>query len=302
VVFVVFYKFNPVKKPATGSVVIQSSVPGAVIYLNGEETDFFTPDTIKNVETGNYYISVFRDGYAVFPPMKSVPVSKNRISKADFELKNMSAMALARVHVNVSKYRLYVDGLPFPVDAEGYAKVPYGYHTFMVVKEGFLGYPSYRRLLLEKDDTTDVQFELVPDTEIGYLQISDNIFGGYVYLDKQFTGLQARGNLLPVKAGIYEVRVRENGYRCVPDSQLINLLPGEKRLLVFRMVPEEKSASLTVRSGEPGAAIYVTPVMDLKVSPGHHYINLARGGLQYSALDKPVNIGNTELPEYYFDF
>ncbi len=304
------YKYNPGKAPKTGSLLVQTDIPGAAVYIDGDRLGYFTPDTIAKLTLGKHFVSVFKEGYAAIPPMAAVQLVKNRLAAVSFELKNSYTMSAIRLKVNVNGCQLYVDGLPFQIGKDNIAKVPYGYHTFMVVKSGYIGNPSYRRLLIEKADTTDVEFELLPDTDIGYLQVSDNLFTGYVYLDRDFSGMQARGDLLPVRSGTYEVRVRKNGFACLPDSQLVNILPGEKRMVVFRLLPQSRNLAMNIRTESPGAAIFVdgewlpftTPVDGIDLSPGSHFVNLVRDSLQYAQRDVPMYAGERSNLNFEFKF
>ncbi|GAB4371611.1 MAG: hypothetical protein Kow0042_14450 [Calditrichia bacterium] len=304
------YKFNPGQKPKMGSLAVQTNISGAMIYLDGEPVNAFTPDTLTKLPVGRHLISVYREGFSVNPPVLPVNILNDQLSTATFELKSALVTGTLQIHVNLHDYRLYVDGLRFPVSADGRVEIPAGYHTVMVTRQGFLADPPYRRILVKSDEIQHVNFELVPNNEIGYLQISNNLFRGYIYLDNQFTGMQAQGDVLPIKAGTYEIRVRENGYTCIPDSQLINIIPGEKRLLIFRMEPVEQAFDLNLLTREPGTAVfidgawqpYVTPVRNLKISPGNHFINLVRENVQYAQLDRPIYVSHRSKNDYFFDF
>jgi len=309
-VMLFIYKFNPGRGPKTGALLVQSNIAGAFIYLDGNELRRSTPDTLKKLPVGRHYVTIFKEGYYPVPPMQKVHISKNKLSVISFELKNTPALSTIYLEVNVPGYKLYVDGMPFGVEPDGKAEVPHGFHTLMVVKSGYLPNPAYRRILITPNDTIRLKFDMIPESDIGYLQISNNLFRGYIYLDREFTGMQARAEWLPVRAGTYEIKVRENGYRCLPDSQLVNILPGEKKMVIFRLVPESKLFSIDIRSKQAGANIildgkplpYVTPVQGLKISPGSHFINLMRKNTLLSNLDQPIHISSRSPSEYYFDF
>ncbi len=309
-VFAVVYKYNPGNKVQTGNLFVDSNISGAIIYLDGKRLNHFTPDTLRQLKTGDHLINVYKEGYSAFPPVKPVTLAKNKTTVVRFELQNTARLATVQLHVNLSGFQLYVDGLPYAVETDGMAQVPHGYHTFMVVKPGYVGDPSYRRILVKPDKVAHLHFELVRDSDIGLLQVSNNLFAGNVYLDKYFTGFKARGDVIPVRPGIYEVRVLGNGYCSQPDSQLVNIVPGQKRLLVFRMEREEKSMKINIRSKKPGAAIfidgewtpYVTPVTGMEISPGRHFINLARDSELLSSLDVPIYVKSRSRTDFYYDF
>ena len=309
-IFFVVYRFIPGASSKIGSIIVKTDIPGAVVFLDGEKLNRFTPDTIRNVKAGKHFISIFKEGYVVYPPVQVVHVVQNKEVKVEFQMSSTLILSDVQLQVNVTNFKVFVDGLLYPIENDGKIRVPVGYHTFMVVKKGYLGNPSYQRVFVKPDETTVVRFELLPDSEIGYLQVSNNIFKGYIYLDQEFTGMQAQGELLPVKAGTYEVEVMANGYRCYPDSQLVNILPGEKKLVVYRMEPQEKALQLTIHTTEPGAAIFidgewtpfVTPVSGLEISPGFHYINLMRGSRQLGKKDQKISVNFRTNLALSYDF
>lgn len=309
VVAALIYKYNPGRGPKTGHLVVSSDVTGALIYLDGEATKYFTPDTLEKLPVGKHVATVYKEGFSVYPPMAPVAVEKNKLARIQFRLSNTNRLGTVRLVVSEPYASLYVDGLRYQMGKNGISQVPYGYHTFMVVKKGFLASPAYRRVFVAPDDTTEVDFELLPDQNIGYLQVTDNLFKGHIFLDRKFSGMQASADLLPVRSGTYEVRVRKNGFRCLPDSQMINILPGETRMVVFRLEPVAERVPVKILAREPGANIildgeftpYVTPIAELPVSPGKHYLNLMRGNQVYSQKEKPLYVGRN-TGTLFFDF
>lgn len=308
--FALLNKMDFGTSPKLGSIVVKSNVAGAAIYLDGEKLENFAPDTLRHVKEGKHFVTVSRDGYAAKPPIERIFVLAGKTVNTEFILENTAILAEVVFKVNVKKYQVFVDGKPFLLDKEDRTKIPVGYHTLMVVKKGYLSHPAYKRVFVKPGVTTVVEFELYRDSEIGYLQISNNRFSGYIYVDEKFTGLQAQGTLLPIPAGTHEIQIRADGFRCLPDSQLVNILPDEKKLIVFRLEPDEKSYQMGVRSQDPGAAIlvdgewtpFVTPVTGVPVSPGAHFLNLFRDSKQYSAVDKKINISHRSKKDFYFDF
>ncbi|MFZ0388910.1 MAG: PEGA domain-containing protein [Calditrichia bacterium] len=302
------YYYNPFKPPARGKLLIKSNLPGAVIFLDGKRLNQQVPDTLRNVETGRHYVSLYKEGFQAYPPMRLATVVEKSTTIISFELKSASLAGSAKIQVNANGYRVFVDGVHQKADQNGMVQVTAGYHTFMVLKEGYIAEPSFQRKLIPADDTTAVSFQLLPESEIGYLQISNNLFRGSIYLDDDYSGMKAVGDMLPVRTGIYEVSLRENGFRCRPDSILVQVKAGEKRLLVFRMEEQEKNLNLNVRSTRPGAAVVldgeilpvVAPLRQLPVSPGQHYINLVDKKGMMLAQDRPLKVYAGKNLELHF--
>lgn len=309
IVLLIIYKFNPSRGADYGSLIINSDIPGAAIYMDGLELNSFTPDTLNKISTGKHYISVFKEGYTSWPPMEAISVTSKKTPRIDFKIKNIAYFGEITIESNLSDFELYVDGIPFQI-SNAYIEIPAGYHVFTVVKRGYLATPSFQRILVEHDKIKTLTFNFEPNEEIGYFQISSNRKNEYIYLDDKFTGLRADGKPFPVKAGIYEISIRENGYLSSPDMKMLNLLPNETKVVIFHSRPVKEKQSINLFTEEPGAAIivngnwtpFVTPMKNLALSPGSHYINFMRGDQTYSEKDILVNLAKLNNNNLKYNF
>lgn len=309
IILLILYKFNFTKKAEYGSIIVTSNVPGSDIYLDGKELHAFTPDTLRRISVGKHYLVVSREGFTTSPPMALLTVAANKTGAVKFMLKNSAFLGEVIIESNLSDFDFYVDGLPYKMTAST-LKVPIGFHVFAAVKKGYISSPSYHRILVEKDKAKTMQFQFNPEEEIGYLQISSNRQNEYIYLDNKFTGLKATGIPLPVKAGTYEISIRENGYLCKPTMRMINLLPDEKELVIFRSEPVEERQNLQISTRQPGAVIiingdctpFVTPIRNLALSPGSHYFNFMRGDSVFAEKDILVDLAKLDNNNLRFNF
>lgn len=309
IVLLVLYKFNPTKSAEYGSIIVHCDVPGSRIYLDGLELHAFTPDTLTRITPGKHYVSVYKEGFTTLPPMALVSVAANRSAAVHFSLKNAGFMGKVLIESNLSNFDLYMDGLPYKM-IQSSVEVPIGYHVFSAVKSGYIASPTHHRILVERDGAKQVRFQFNPEEEIGYLQISSNRQNEYIYLDDKFTGLKAIGKPFVVRAGTYEVSVRENGFVNHPVNKTINLLPGEKKMIVFRSEPVEENQNINIFTETPGAVIiidgawtpFVTPAQGLALSPGSHFINLMRGDNLYAPKDVLLDVAKLKGDDIRFDF
>ncbi|MEJ2537242.1 MAG: PEGA domain-containing protein, partial [Calditrichia bacterium] len=192
----------------------------------------------------------------------------------------------------------------------GTAEISEGFHTIMLVKKGYLATPSYQRVFIKSREVTEVVFNLTPDKQLSYLRISNNLSAGTIYLNEKYTGMQATGDLLPVPPGLYEVNVLKNGYLSEPESQLIELTEGDERLIVFRLQKSENDYPVEIKSANPGAMInidgdylpYVTPVRDLNLSGGKHYLTLLRIKNGPEVFETSITVGPKNKNTYAFSF
>ncbi|RMG67712.1 MAG: PEGA domain-containing protein [Calditrichaeota bacterium] len=277
------YRYNPRHPSSYGSLVVKSTLPGAVIYLDGKELQKFTPDTLGRIAAGDHFLTVYRDGFATFPPVIRVSVQPKKIQEVSFELKNVARMGRVVVETNQGPVQVYVDGLPYQLQ-DGSLVVPVGYHVITPVKKGFLADPPYRRILVEEKVARVVSFQMIPSENIAYLRISSNRVKANVFLDDRFSGMKASGQLIPVEAGTYQIRVKEAGFKSDPSFEIVGLEPGQTQEVVFYLSPETPGDTLHLFTENPGANIildgellpYVTPLPDLLVTRDVHFLNFMR--------------------------
>ena len=308
-VFAFLYKYNFTRGPVFGKVVVVTDIPGAQIYLDGMEMKEFSPDTLFRVKTGVHYISVYKEGYSAWPPMQRVAVGKGKITEVRFELRGLAPMGEVIIEADRSPFQLFIDGVPHPMEGS-VLKVPVGYHVFTVVKKGFLTRPLYHRVLVEESKTRRLRFTFYPVTEVGYLRVSSNQSQAWVYIDNQFSGFKANHQWIPMEPGIYDVRIRKNGFRVSPEYETVNVLPGRLQSLVFDLQPVQDFRQINIRTREPGAAIilngewlpFVTPLLQFRISAGDHFLNFMRNGKLYSASDVHIDSRKITAGELYFQF
>ncbi len=302
--------FNPNRTPKKGHLIVYSDVEGATIYLDGEPLKYFTPDTIKNLIVGKHYVTVYKEGFSTYPPMVAVTIFEKKVTPASFKLKSSARLGKIKMIVNTTGYKLFVDGVPTAILPDGTVNIPVGYHTIMVIKKGFLGHPSFRRIFVEENKITEVIFDLLPSEEIGYLEVTTNIHKGQVFIDNQYTGMQASTELIPVPAGNYVVRVRQNGYHSVPDSAYVNVIPGDVESVVFRLEKVTRRVPVTITSNTPGALVildgeatpYVTPISGMPLTTGSHFINLIKGDTIYRDTEEYIVVRDRPDQQFHFKF
>lgn len=309
--FLLRYNPNRATGAKTGAAIISTDVPGAQIYLNGNlRQGVFTPDTLKDLKPGNHFISVYKEGYATWPPMQRIVVKANIPVSANFELKNSGRLGKLSVYSNLKDFKIFVNGIARPLRESDLLELPAGYHVISVVKEGYLANPLFRRILVEEQKVKRVEFDFSNREDFGYLKVTSNRSGGYVYLDEQLSGIKPNGGAFPVPVGVYEVRICEQGYQSVPSLQLLRINAGETTALSFNMDTESASDTLHILTRVPGATVmingestpYVTPLPDFVLNEGTHYINLMRNDRLFSKKDIRVDVNALNENRLILDF
>ncbi len=287
-VFLYFYKFYPARGKAVGKMIVQSDIAGARIFVDGIETQYFTPDTIPQIKAGVHYVSIYKEGFAIWPPIARVAVSKGKISRVSFKLKNAAVMGRVTIQSNVPDYLVYVDGIPQPTHQNSF-QLPVGYHTIMVVKKGYRSKPNYRRTLITANTQQTLDFYLEPVEEMASLQVFSTHRDAAVYINGKYTGYIANGAPIYLPPGVYDVTIRKNGYTPFPETETLGLVDGDREMLNFQLREVTTFHNIRILTRQPGATIFldgkqlpfVTPLLELPVSEGDHFINFMRGDKEY---------------------
>lgn len=295
---------------ASGAIYVKTDIPGARVFINAAETmQYQAPDTIASLNPGAYFVSVYKDGFTAWPPMQRVTVTAGDLSLAEFTLKNAGSLGKIHIESNEPDFKLFVDGILCPPTEAGNYDVPAGYRVISAIKEGFIGAPVNQRVLVPANGMITLKFTFENDAEFGYLEVTSNHSSAYVFLNNSFFGMKANTRF-PVKTGVYEVRLCQNGYHALPPVELVRITAGEIEKLSFHMKPETLQDTLQIITKTPGANIiidgamqpFVTPVLDLILSEGVHYLNLMRDGRFYSENEIKVDVVKLEDTHIVVDF
>lgn len=298
-----------------GSLMVESDPPGARIYIDGEAHGDTTPQVVGNLREGHHVIVIAREGFISKPPVLSVNVTPGTVAQARFQLTSVPLLGRVTLAANLTdKVVLYMDALPCPLDTQLAAAVPVGYHVFTPVCTGFLAEPAYRRVLVDKAPSLTLTFEFTRQKEHGGLEVipdSDTGAGRYIYLDGRFTGFPVvASSALPVRPGKHEVRIPANGSRTIPARQTVTVVAGRTCLASFKIVPAAQDHPVRLTTRTPGAAVildgtwlnHLTPMAELQLSAGDHFVNLCRDGRFYAEQDVALNTVLDKEGHAYFDF
>jgi hypothetical protein len=310
-IFGYLWRYNPNPVVSVGTMVVESDVPGAQVFINGvERSGFTTPARFSEMNTGTYFVSVYKEGFSVWPPMQKIVVEKGKIATAQFQIKSAGQMGALQINVDRPDVQVYIDGIKRENVDLDHIEIPAGYHVVTVVKDGFLAEPPFQRVLVRENEATQVRFKMLPAPDLGYLKIHSNRASGYIYLSNRFTGIKTNNPAFPVAPGVYEIRVVENDYYSLPEKEFVRIESGDTLELNFNLQPIARRDTLQLLTPKPGANIvlngevlpFVTPMPQLVLNSGVNYINLMRNGQLYEDKDIAVNVVQLKNPVLEFNF
>ncbi|PKL61565.1 MAG: hypothetical protein CVV31_10850 [Methanomicrobiales archaeon HGW-Methanomicrobiales-2] len=214
----------------TGSIHVNSTPPGAAIFIDGEETGDTTPCTLSGIETGTVAVRVEKEGF-IQPGDIWVDVVANAVAGVEFNLtpetesgggsssggggSRNGSIAITSVPMNAS---IYLDGnaTGFWTDAT-LEDVPSGDHTIELVLPGYRNIT--RAVTIEGDECSllDLVFENSTTgkatTGNGRITVSSVPTNASIYLDGNATGFWTDVTLEDVPTGEHTIHLVMPGYR-----------------------------------------------------------------------------------------
>jgi len=142
-----------------GAIDVSSSVPGARISLDGEDTGLVTPDTLDAVDPGTHRVSVLLSGF--YPPAEqTVDVVADQVHSLSFEL--AAIPTVGRIAVSAPyPAGILVDGNATggacPETIEGVAPGP---HVVSIVLAGFASDPASIAVEVVAGETATADFAM----------------------------------------------------------------------------------------------------------------------------------------------
>ncbi|MCE5338843.1 MAG: PEGA domain-containing protein [Methanomicrobiaceae archaeon] len=252
---------------AVGSIHVNSTPSGAVIFIDDEETGDVTPCTLSGIEVGSHQVQVKKEGF-VHSDEKWVTVVANAVTEVEFYLtpetesggdgssdggtSTNGSIAITSVPMNAS---IYLDGnmTGFRTDAT-LEDIPPGEHTIELVLPG---YPNMTRTVtveVGECSLLDLIFENSTTGKAavgtGRITVSSVPANASIYLDGSAAGSRTNATLEAVPAGEHTVELVMPGYRNA--TRTVTVEEGGHTTLDLLLSPAggEAGANTTGR-GEP---------------------------------------------------
>ncbi len=143
-----------VQTQKTGKIFVSSQPDSALIFLDGQNTFQFTPDTLMEVPLGRHIIHVQREGFKPLQDSIAVQVEENTIARAAFTLEKLVYLGTLVVNSEPSGAEIYVDGQNTGRYAPVTLQLEPGTYQISLVKNGFVRVDSM--FTIEKNKTTTI--------------------------------------------------------------------------------------------------------------------------------------------------
>lgn len=227
-----------------GSLNVTSSIPGAEIYLDFQNSGGVTPYTLNdlvssfgisgsrsfqlsashafnfpsrayNIIWREYYISAVLSGYPMLTPKRVEPVECETV-EVNFEFTDIDTGALLVESLPISGANIMIDYQPTgQVTPYVFNNLEVGSHFVSLHKDGYVK-PQLRIIKIDHEDTAKVTINLEP--AVGSLKVMSNPSGAEIFLDYESTGLTTPHIIENIAVGLHSIKVKKSGFNSPPST------------------------------------------------------------------------------------
>jgi hypothetical protein len=264
-----------------GSVLVDSDVPDAEVYVDQNKHPDNTPTTITNLSVGVHVIEIRKNGQTASKP---VTIKANQQEKVKLEL--LAGVGVVRVISDTPGARAFIDGIdkgPVPVDIKD---VKAGDHIIQIKAPGFKAYEQTVNVLPGQSQVVNKQLETDVPADTGTLKIITTNPDAQVFIDGVGIG---KAQELRKPAGEYLVTVKLPGHK--EFSQKVKVEPGKPTVVTAEMKAAGKIRILSNPAGAQvsinGFAVGKTP-LETEVETGDTILRLEMPG--FNAFEETIKV------------
>ncbi len=256
----------------TGSLVIESNVRGASIYLDEAKKGYADySQRLENIPFGTYRVSLQKPGYVSIPASQEIIISDNTPLKIRIDMQKIAPENHGYLHIDADQQdsKVFINNEFMGHLAESRIfDLAEGSYDIILERNGFETIPRQQSVTISSGDTMRLAFSQraksfrssrtasTSRAPSGTLEITSNISGARIYLNGEDTGKEADHVFTDIKPGNYQVKLVKKGFRSVPEVHTLSLsgdaLSGE---LNFRM--EKVDELVAIRTDPPNGNIYI---------------------------------------------
>ncbi len=279
-----------------GSVFVNSTPPGASIWVDGVNTSQITPTTLTNQTVGTHNVILKKTNYLDYS--STVTVNKGQTT----------SLYATLVPSPVSYGSIFIDSIPqgasIWIDGINTNQItPWtlsyqaiGSHYITLRKTGYLDYSS--TVTVNQGQTTSLSAILVPvPVNFGSIFVDSSPEGASIRVDGFNSDQVTPATLTHQAVGMHDVSVLKTGY--YKNSSSVNVTVGETTYAFFQLIPQ-LPGFIAASSVPTGAYIFIdgvntnliTPNTTNGLSVGPHTLSILKSGfkLYCQAIEVQSNI------------
>ncbi len=248
----------------TGSIIIESNIPGASVFLNDDKkgyADFMR--IIPGVPAGAHRVSLKKNGYLAKPEFYDLEIAADSTITVYFQFEPIGSLnqGYLKILADYGDSRIFINDEPYGALSEkSLLPLAQGDYNVMVEKTGFEAIPAQKYVSISPGDTAVIAFQQIPlssrrtfraetrpGAQTGALEISANTSGGRIFLNDQDTGKETDYVFSGIPLGRYAIKVQREGYQTIPPEHVLTLTSSQPRAeIAFELV--KRFEKVTIRT------------------------------------------------------
>ena len=281
-----------------GLLEVDSTPPGAAIWLDGVDSGEVTPHTFTLIE-GDYEVALALVGYLDPAAPFAATVDGDETSVVSAVL---PASGFIAVHSDPAGASITLDDEELAMTTPLVVEVAVGDHTLRLAKAGFDVLPASATVTVTQGSTIDASFTLIAQDATGQLSVTSTPTGAAIVID----GLDA-GQTTPwtftLPYGSHSVLVTLAGY-LAPTALEVDVPPAGTAAADFQLEQELLTGDMTVTSIPAGAAIVIDGDDTGEITPhtftldaADYSVSVARQGFHPADARVTTVIGGDEVAQ-----
>lgn len=263
-------------------IVITSNITGAQILLDGNNTNLFSPDTIRIAKPGRFTVMVRKPGYHSIPEAARINVKKNETIPVYFHLVPAQEMYRIRIPDLPAQTEVLVDGFPEQI-REGAILVSRGVHVITFLHPRFRFTPQAVWFHPDKGITEPIHWE--PNEHITqHISVTSVIPDVRIVPNHQGFWLLPSLKGYPLNDSTLVLKAYHPFLHFQPSEWLFDASEADGRPITI--IPSGQGRLATVRFIFPGDLYFMVDGFDLfpesnhpiPLVEGEHIIHIFRSG------------------------
>ncbi len=211
-----------------GSIYLTSQPSGAKIFLLGTDTKKVTPDSIVNLESGLYEVTLQLENYS--DTSFGVQVFKNRRTTKNIKLKSIISDGRITINSNPPNAEIFLNNVStHKFTPANLTNLAYGVYTIRLVLQNYID-TTFTVEITENSKIKTVDVQLKSNNPSGEIFLDSSPEKAEIFLNGTYTGKQTPDTLKNLSAGEYSITLKHQDYS---DTTFVITLNQNEKISKF---------------------------------------------------------------------
>ena len=275
----------------TGKIFIDSDPPGAEIYLLGTKTDKVTPDSIDQLNKGEYDVTLKKANYR--DTSFKITVYDSLTTTIKIVLQSIYETGDIFLQSEPAGAEIFLDSVKTSsLTPDTLKNIIVGEHKITLKKENYKDTTII--VSVQTNETTSKSVVMNSLVKTGNMYISTNPIGAQIFLDSLNTSKLTPDTLKNIITGYHIITLKKSGY--IDTSIIVSVTENTTASRTIDLRPSVTKGNVYINSTPAGAQIFLDNLNTSKFTPdtlkniaaGLHKITLKENDFRDTTIDVTV--------------